>query len=102
MDNDRRNHFRRIALLWLVATVILTPIVVFVVGPGIPPGNGTVEASGQVTDNTVLLGARDAGGARGAHVLRLRAHGIPRARHERRPRRPADPRQREQSRCGGS
>ena len=24
-------------------------------GPGLPPGNGSVEASGQVTDNTVLL-----------------------------------------------
>jgi cytochrome c oxidase subunit II len=29
--------------------------VVFVIGPGLPPGNGSVEASGQVTDNTVLL-----------------------------------------------
>jgi cytochrome c oxidase subunit II len=28
---------------------------VFVLAPGLPPGNGSVEASGQVTDNTVLL-----------------------------------------------
>jgi len=51
-----RQHFRRIVILWLVSSIILTPIVVFVLAPGMPPGNGTVEASGQVTDNTVLLG----------------------------------------------
>ena len=52
---DGRRHFRNVVVLWLLATVILTPIVVFVLGPGLPPGNGSVEASGQVTDNTVLL-----------------------------------------------
>jgi cytochrome c oxidase subunit 2 len=50
------NHFRRVTLLWLAASVILTPVVVFVLAPGLPPGNGTVESSGQVVDNTVLLG----------------------------------------------
>jgi cytochrome c oxidase subunit II len=35
--------------------VIVTAIVVFVIGPGLPPGNGSVEAHGQVVDNTVLL-----------------------------------------------
>ena len=54
MTDDRR-HFRNVVVLWLAATVIMTPIVVFVLGPGLPPGNGTVESSGQVTDNTVLL-----------------------------------------------
>jgi cytochrome c oxidase subunit 2 len=54
--NDQTNHFRRVALLWLVASVIFTPIVVLVLTPGMPPGNGTVESSGQVVDNTVLLG----------------------------------------------
>ena len=49
-------HFRRIVWLWLISSVILTPIVVLVLAPGMPPGNGTVEAAGQVTDNTVLLG----------------------------------------------
>jgi cytochrome c oxidase subunit 2 len=53
---DDRNHFLRITLIWLAATVILTPVVVFVLAPGIPPGNGSVESAGQVTDNTVLLG----------------------------------------------
>ncbi len=49
------NHWRRIVLWWLAASVIMTPIVIFVLGPGMPPGNGSVEASGQVVDNTVLL-----------------------------------------------
>ena len=52
---DDTHHFRNVTLLWLLATVIMTPIVVFVIGPGLPPGNGSVQASGQVTDNTVLL-----------------------------------------------
>lgn len=55
MQPDQTNHFRRFALIWAAATIIMVPIVVFVLGPGLPPGNGTVEASGQVTDNTVLL-----------------------------------------------
>ena len=50
------NHFRRVLLIWLVASVIATPLVIFLLAPIIPPGNGTVESSGQVTDNTVLLG----------------------------------------------
>jgi cytochrome c oxidase subunit II len=49
------NHWRRVVLWWLAASVILTPIVVLVLGPGLPPGNGSVQASGQVVDNTVLL-----------------------------------------------
>jgi cytochrome c oxidase subunit II len=49
------NHFLRIALWWLVVSVIGTALVVFVLGPGLPPGNGSVEASGQVTDNIVLM-----------------------------------------------
>lgn len=52
---DQTPHFRRVALLWLIATAILTPIVIFVFGPGLPPGNGSAQAAGQVTDNTVLL-----------------------------------------------
>ena len=50
------NHFRRVVLIWLLSSVVLTPIVVFVAAPGIPPGNATVQSAGQVTDNTVLLG----------------------------------------------
>ena len=50
------NHWRRVVLWWVAATVVATPLVVFVAAPGLPPGNGTVQASGQVVDNTVLLG----------------------------------------------
>jgi cytochrome c oxidase subunit II len=49
------NHWRRLVVWWLVATVILLPIVIWLLAPGIPPGDGTVEAHGQVVDNTVLL-----------------------------------------------
>ncbi|MGI8507600.1 MAG: hypothetical protein ACR2MK_12530, partial [Solirubrobacteraceae bacterium] len=50
------NHWRRVVLWWVAASVIATPLVVFVLAPGLPPGNGSVEASGQVVDNTVLFG----------------------------------------------
>jgi cytochrome c oxidase subunit 2 len=50
------NHWRRVVLWWVAASVIATPLVVLVLAPGLPPGNGTVESSGQVVDNTVLLG----------------------------------------------
>jgi cytochrome c oxidase subunit II len=53
---DERHHLRNFTLLWVISSLIVTPIMVFVVGPGLPPGSGSVEASGQVTDNTVLLG----------------------------------------------
>ncbi|HKO27812.1 MAG TPA: cytochrome c oxidase subunit II [Solirubrobacteraceae bacterium] len=49
------NHFLRIVVWWLVVSVIGTALVVFVLGPGLPPGNSSVEASGQVADNTVLM-----------------------------------------------
>jgi cytochrome c oxidase subunit II len=54
-EANEPNHFLRIVLWWLVVSVIGTALVVFVLGPGLPPGNGSVEASGQVTDNTVLM-----------------------------------------------
>jgi cytochrome c oxidase subunit 2 len=49
-------HFKRILILWAALSIIATPIVVLVWAPDLPPGNGTNAASGQVTDNTVLLG----------------------------------------------
>jgi len=55
LETDQTPHFRRVAILWLIATAILTPIVIFVLGPGLPPGNGSVQASGQTADNIVLL-----------------------------------------------
>ena len=53
---DQHNHLRRVGLLWLLASAVATPLVIVLVGPIVPPGSGSVEASGQVTDNTVLLG----------------------------------------------
>src|SRR5436190_14660311 len=49
-------HLRRILIAWLVLSAIATPIVIFVAAPGFPPGQATNESSGQVIDNTVLLG----------------------------------------------
>jgi cytochrome c oxidase subunit II len=53
--SDERHHFRNVVLIWLLANVIMVPIVIWVLGPGLPPGNGSVEAHGQVVDNIVLL-----------------------------------------------
>src|SRR6185437_17096892 len=50
------NHWRRVVLWWLGTSLVATLLVVFLLAPIIPPGNGSVEASGQVVDNTVLLG----------------------------------------------
>jgi cytochrome c oxidase subunit II len=50
------NHFRRMAAWWVISSIILTAVVVFILAPGMPPGNGTGEAAGQVVDNTVLMG----------------------------------------------
>jgi cytochrome c oxidase subunit 2 len=49
------NHGRRFTTIWIVASLIATPLVIFLVGPILPPGNGSEQASGKVTDNTVLL-----------------------------------------------
>jgi len=48
------HHLRRIAGLTIVSTVIAVPLVIFVLGPNLPPGNGSAQAAGQVRDNTVL------------------------------------------------
>ena len=50
------NHARRFGAIWIVASLIATPLVVLFVGPIMPPGNGSEQASGHVTDNTVLIG----------------------------------------------
>jgi cytochrome c oxidase subunit II len=50
------NHARRFTTIWLVASLIATPLVVLLLGPHMPPGNGSEQASGKVTDNTVLIG----------------------------------------------
>ena len=42
-------------ILWIVSSLIATPIVAIFIGPQIPPGNDSVQSSGQVFDTTVLL-----------------------------------------------
>jgi cytochrome c oxidase subunit II len=49
------NHARRFGLIWVVATLIATPLVIVLLGPIMPPGNGSEQAASKVTDNTVLL-----------------------------------------------
>jgi cytochrome c oxidase subunit 2 len=48
------NHFRRMLIIWAVATVVVWPLVVFVFDPDLPPGREADDASGQVIDQTVL------------------------------------------------
>jgi cytochrome c oxidase subunit II len=50
------NHMRRIVIAWFVLSAILTPIVVAVIAPTLPPGNATEASSNQVFDDTVLFG----------------------------------------------
>ena len=50
-----RGHGWRIGALTVIGTAIVLPLVVFVLGPNMPPGKGTPVAASQVTDNTVLL-----------------------------------------------
>jgi cytochrome c oxidase subunit II len=49
-------HFRRMATIWAISSIVATPLVVLLLAPIVPPGNHSVEASGQVADNTVLFG----------------------------------------------
>jgi len=49
------NHARRFGTIWLLASLIATPLVVVLLGPILPPGKASEQAAGQVTDNTVLL-----------------------------------------------
>ena len=51
------NHFRRILILWLVLSVVATPIVVARRAARLPPGQGDHRGlRRRSTDNTVLLG----------------------------------------------
>jgi cytochrome c oxidase subunit 2 len=51
---EAANHGRRVLVAWLGLSVIATPLVVAFLGPALRPGHGSVEASGQVLDNTVM------------------------------------------------
>src|ERR1700733_8261004 len=50
------NHARRFGIVWVTASLVAVPLVIFLLGPSLPPGNASEQASGHVTDNTVLLG----------------------------------------------
>jgi cytochrome c oxidase subunit II len=47
-------HGRRVLTIWAVATVILVPIVIWVVGPHIPPGHSSEQAADQHDINVTL------------------------------------------------
>jgi cytochrome c oxidase subunit 2 len=49
------NHSRRYATIWIVSSLIATPLVIVLLGPILPPGQGSAQSSGHVVDNTVLL-----------------------------------------------
>jgi cytochrome c oxidase subunit 2 len=49
------NHMRRFVAIWAVCSLVALPLVIFVLGPILPPGKGSAQSNGQVTDNIVLL-----------------------------------------------
>jgi cytochrome c oxidase subunit 2 len=51
----RGAHGRNFLIVWLVASAIATPLIAIYLGPRIPPGHGSVQASQQTTDNTWLV-----------------------------------------------
>jgi cytochrome c oxidase subunit 2 len=48
------SHGRRVIAIWLVVSAIATPLVAIVLGPHLPPGNASAQATGQVFDNTLI------------------------------------------------
>jgi len=49
-------HWRRYLIICLPLAIIATLLTVFFAAPGMPPGNQTDVAAGQVVDNTVFFG----------------------------------------------
>ena len=54
------NHARRFGLIWVISSLIATPLVVLLIGPIMPPGHGSEQASGHVADNTPGVGCSTA------------------------------------------
>lgn len=48
------DHGRRILLIWLVSTAVAVPLIVLVLGPHLPPGTMTSEASAQRDANVLM------------------------------------------------
>jgi len=53
-ERTDRQHVRRIGLIWLIACAVAMPVVYFVLGPHLPPGNDSYQAASQQQDNAVL------------------------------------------------
>ncbi|HEY2353671.1 MAG TPA: cytochrome c oxidase subunit II [Gaiellaceae bacterium] len=51
---DGISHGWRVVAAWLIVSAIATPLVAVVLGPHLPPGNASTQASQQVVDNTVI------------------------------------------------
>jgi cytochrome c oxidase subunit II len=48
------SHSRRIVAIWLVASAVAVPLIVFVLGPHLPPGRMSTEAVDQSNANVVM------------------------------------------------
>ena len=49
------NHGKRFLTIWIVASVIATPLVAIFLGDLLPPGDASAQATQQVFDNSWLL-----------------------------------------------
>jgi cytochrome c oxidase subunit 2 len=52
---ESTSHGLRVVLAWLILSAVATPLVAIYVGPLIPPGNASTQATEQVFDNTWML-----------------------------------------------
>lgn len=55
-STEANDQGRRVIIAGIVLSLIATPLVIIFVGPILPPGNASTQASEQVLDNTVVLG----------------------------------------------
>jgi cytochrome c oxidase subunit 2 len=53
-DQGGRDHLRTIAVYWAIASVIGIALIIFVLGPHMPPGNASNEAADQTSANIIL------------------------------------------------
>jgi cytochrome c oxidase subunit 2 len=51
---DPQRHTARVFAIWLVLSAVAVPLVIFVLGPQLPPGSMTTEAHGQTQANIVM------------------------------------------------
>ncbi len=52
-----KSHARRVLAAWAILSIVATPLVAAFLGPILPPGHASEQASGQVLDNTVMTTA---------------------------------------------